>query len=133
MGVCQVAKKVKVSSPAELDKVLKDAEADAEAEAAEEGTTEKDTLRAQKLDAAKKDADDPIVTIVLPKLASGKPVQIQINNKSYHGAVTCKLSLAMQLREMADKVVDREAEVHVGKKYTGSGNGARGMRMVGNL
>lgn len=121
-----MAKKVKVSSAAELEGIVN------EDISAADGS-DKETAMAQKLDAAKKDESDPIITITLPRLHSGKPVTIQINNKSYHGQVTCKESLARQLIEMADKIVDREADVHVGKKYTGNGNGARGMRYAGNL
>lgn len=121
-----MAKKTKAQNQSELDKELQDDEKEAEA-------TAKEVEQAQKQDLAKKANEEPMITMHLPRLDSGKPVVIKINNKQYSGQVTVPESMALQLREMADKIVERERSIHVGRKFQGNGSGIGGMRRVGSV
>jgi hypothetical protein len=122
-----VAKKTEAKNQAELDKEI-------EADEKSAASTEKETEQAQKMALAKAKKTEKLVSITLPRLDNDRPVVVKINNKQYQGFVKdIPESLALQLREMADKIVDRERNVHIGTKYQGTGNGVAGMRRAGTL
>lgn len=113
-----MAKKVVVNSPAELEKVMREDEA-----AIEEAPVAK----------PKKKEEVKMATLSIPTLRDGRPVEIRIGGKLYTGTCVVPEYLVHQIKEMADKIIDREADITVGKKFQGAGNGNRGLRFTGRL
>lgn len=103
-----MAKKIKVESVAELIK-----------ESSEESPKEE----SQATQAAP--IKEEMVIIELPKFDNGRNVEIQINNRVYHGRCRVPLGVAQLLLEMSHKVQERERSVTSGEKRRSFGPGNR--------